>query len=101
MVEGVRPVEAPARGLTVMIYERVAVCQQMIGEVAHHFPEPLPLGVCIRTEIIVEGVKEIVAVQFVAAGVGFPVPLAIGALWPAGFVYFPQFVALLFLAVAF
>src|SRR4051812_108536 len=39
------------------------------------------------------------AVEFIAAGIGFPEPFPIGALWPAGLVCFPKSIALLLLGI--
>ena len=58
------------------------------------------IGVGVGAKVVVEPVEKVVAVEFVAAGVALPVPLAVRALGPAGFVDLPEFVALGFFAVA-
>src|SRR6266568_362626 len=73
----------------------------MVRHVAHDFPDAFALVIGVGAEIVVERVEEIVAVEFIAAGVGLPKPFSVGAPGPARLIDFPEFIALLFLAITF
>src|SRR5437667_110573 len=71
----------------------------MVRHVAHDFADALALVMGVGAEIVVERVEEIVAVEFIAAGVGLPKPFSVGAPGPARLIDFPEFIAPLFLAI--
>src|SRR6266700_4732496 len=73
----------------------------MVRHVAHDFADALPLAIGVGAKIVVERVEEIVAVEFIAAGVGLPKPFSVGAPGPARLIDFPEFIALPFLAITF
>src|SRR5438876_8853717 len=72
----------------------------MVRNIPHNLADALALGIGVGAKIVVERIKEKMAVQLIAAGVRFPKPFAVGALWPAWFIDLPELVALSLFAVA-
>src|SRR5437667_11704402 len=72
----------------------------MVRNIPHNLADALALGIVVGAKMVVEWIKEKMAVQFIAAGVRFPKPFAVGALWPARFINLPEHVAFILLAVA-
>src|ERR1051326_2726180 len=73
----------------------------MIGYAAHHITHSLAFSFRVGAKIVIEKVKEKMAVEFIAAGVRFPKPFSVSTFGPAWIENFPQLIPSLFLAVAF
>ncbi|MGC4054010.1 MAG: hypothetical protein QM757_33405 [Paludibaculum sp.] len=73
----------------------------MIGQRGDMVAHALLLGVGFGDQVVVEGVKEVVAVKLIGAGIGLPIPLAVGAFGPARGDHLPALITrLLVLQVA-
>src|SRR5207302_8067152 len=71
-----------------------------VRNVPHDLANALALAIGIGAKIIVERIKEKMAIQLIAAGVRFPIPFTVSAFWPAWFIDLPEFVAVSLFAVA-
>ena len=72
----------------------------MVRDIPHHLAHALPFRIRVGAKIIIERVEEKMTIEFITAGVRFPIPFAVGAFWPARFIHFPKRIAFTFLAVA-
>ena len=76
-----------------MIVHAKIMCDQMINVISHNSVDALLFHFRVGDQIIVECIEEIVPVEFVGAGVGFPVVTAVFGHGPARFKDAPQAVA--------
>src|SRR5262245_21143571 len=65
LVEKLRTVNSPARRLAVDVDQYPVMCEQMIGHVADDLAHASLLRLRVGAEVVVERVKEVVAVQFI------------------------------------
>ncbi len=73
---------------------------KVIRQVSDHLSHAGFLRLGVGAEIVIGGIKEVMAIKFVGAGVALPEPFPVRALGPTGLVHLPELILLGFLHVA-
>ena len=68
---------------------------EVVCQVAHYLAHSFLFRVRIGDQVIIGGIEEIMAVQFVGTGIAFPIPFSVAAFRPARLIEFPEGILLL------